>query len=123
MALSVAPMEKMQTMTPNMSGDLLLPGGGADEVAGLEVLAGVAGVGGGDADDAADGDGERAEGGRGPALDEEDGGGGHERGDGHAGDWEAEVPTMPTMREETVTKRNPKTTTSSAAARLASEPT
>ena len=67
-------------------GDLLLPGGGADEVAGLEVLRGVAGVRGGDADDAADGDGEGAEGGGGPALDQEDGGGGHEGGDGHAGD-------------------------------------
>ena len=36
---------------------------------------------------------------------------------------EAEEPTMPTMRAETVTKRNPKTTTSSAAAKLASGPT
>ena len=67
-------------------GDLLLPGRGADEVAGLEILRGVAGVGGGDADDSADGDGEGSEGGSGPAFDEEDGGGGHQRGDGHAGD-------------------------------------
>ena len=67
-------------------GELLLPGGGADEVAGLEVLGGVAGVGGGDADDAADGDGEGSEGGGCPAFDEEDCGGGHEGGDGHAGD-------------------------------------
>ncbi len=36
------------------------------------------------ADDAADGDGERAVGGGGPALDQEDCTGGHERGDGHA---------------------------------------
>ena len=66
--------------------DLLQARRGADDVAGLEVLRGVAGVGGGDADDAADGDGESAEGWGGPALDEEDGAGGHERGDGHAGD-------------------------------------
>src|ERR1700723_2251859 len=58
-------------------GDLLLPWGCADEVAGLEVLRGIAGVGGGDADDSADGDGEGSEGGGGPAFDEEDGGGGH----------------------------------------------
>ena len=36
---------------------------------------------------------------------------------------DAELPTIPTMRAETVTKRKPKTTTSSAAARLASAPT
>ena len=35
----------------------------------------------------------------------------------------AEEPTRPTMRELTVTKRNPKTTTSSEAARLAAHPT
>src|ERR1700739_1091030 len=35
----------------------------------------------------------------------------------------AEDPTNPTMRELTVTKRNPKTTTSSDAARFASQPT
>ena len=35
----------------------------------------------------------------------------------------AELPIRPTMRELTVTKRNPKTTTSSEAARLASHPT
>ena len=35
----------------------------------------------------------------------------------------AEEPTRPTMRELTVTKRNPKTTTSSEAARLAAQPT
>src|SRR5260370_31427710 len=56
------------------NGDLLLPGGGSDEVAGLEVLRGVAGVGGGDADDSADGGGESSEGGGGPTIDEEDGG-------------------------------------------------
>ncbi|KAI9803747.1 MAG: hypothetical protein M1826_004946 [Phylliscum demangeonii] len=67
-------------------GELLFPGGGAEEIAGFEVLGGVAGVGGGDADDAADGDGEGTKGGGGPAADEEDGGGGHEGGDGHAGD-------------------------------------
>ena len=33
---------------------------------------------------------------------------------------EAELPTMPTMRAETVTNRNPKTTTSTEAAMLAS---
>ena len=49
-------------------GELLLPRRGADEEAGLEVLRGVAGVRGGDADDAADGDGERSEGGSGPAA-------------------------------------------------------
>src|SRR5215472_10156111 len=58
-------------------GDLLVAGRGPDDVAGLEVLRGVAGVGGGDADNAADGDGEGAECGGGPALDEEDCGGGH----------------------------------------------
>ncbi len=67
-------------------GDLLLPGRGADKVAGLEVLCGVSGVGCGDADDAADGDGESSEGGSGPATDEEDGGGCHESGDGHSAD-------------------------------------
>ena len=36
---------------------------------------------------------------------------------------DALLPTMPTMRAETVTKRKPKTTTSRAAARLASAPT
>src|ERR1700679_1936939 len=36
---------------------------------------------------------------------------------------EAEEPTMPTIRAETVTKRNPKTTTRRAAARLARGPT
>ncbi len=36
---------------------------------------------------------------------------------------EADEPTMPTMRAETVTKRNPKTTMSSAAAALARGPT
>ena len=35
----------------------------------------------------------------------------------------ADDPTSPTMRELTVTKRNPKTTTSSDAARLAAHPT
>ena len=35
----------------------------------------------------------------------------------------AELPIKPTMREATVTKRNPKMTTSSDAARLASTPT
>ena len=35
----------------------------------------------------------------------------------------AEEPTRPTMRELTVTKRNPKTTTSSEAARFAAQPT
>ncbi len=35
----------------------------------------------------------------------------------------AELPMRPTMRELTVTKRNPKTTTSSEAARLAQMPT
>ena len=67
-------------------GDLLLLRSGFDEVAGLEILRGVAGVGGGDADDSTDGDGEGSEGGGGPAFDEEDGGGGHQRRDGHAGD-------------------------------------
>ena len=86
MALRVAPMEKMRDDDADHDGDLLLPGGGSDEVAGLEILAGVACVGGGDADDSADGDGEGSEGGGGPAFDEEDGGGGHEGGDGHAGD-------------------------------------
>jgi len=36
---------------------------------------------------------------------------------------EALLPTMPTMRLETVTNRNPKTMTRSAAARLAKAPT
>ena len=35
----------------------------------------------------------------------------------------AEEPTMPTMRELTVTNRKPKTTTSSEAARFAPQPT
>ena len=35
---------------------------------------------------------------------------------------EAELPTMPTMRAETVTKRKPKTTTSNEAAMLANTP-
>ena len=51
MALSVAPMEKMRDDDADHDGELLLPGSGSDEVAGLEVLRGVAGVGGGDADD------------------------------------------------------------------------
>ena len=59
---------------------------GADEEAGLQVLRGVAGLGRGDADHAADGDGQSAEGRRRPAADQEDGRGGHQRGDGHAGD-------------------------------------
>jgi len=92
---------------------------GADEVAGLEVLRGVAGLGRCDADYAADGDGQCAEGGSGPAVDEEDGRGGHEGGDGHAGDGLAELPMRPTMRELTVTKRKPKKTISTEAARLA----
>ena len=36
---------------------------------------------------------------------------------------EADEPTMPTIRAETVTKRKPKTTISNAAARFASGPT
>ena len=122
MALSVMPMEKMETMTPIIRASCCFHGRGADEVAGLEVLRGVAGVRGGDADDAADGDGERAEGGCGPALDEEDGGGGHQGGDGHAGDGRGEdCRRCRRCATETVTKRNPKTTTRMAAARLASE--
>ena len=66
--------------------ELLEAGSCADEVAGLEVLGGVAGVGSGDADCAADGDGEGSEGGSRPALEEEDGRGGHEGGNGHAAD-------------------------------------
>src|SRR5450756_193875 len=67
-------------------GDLLLPGCGSDEVAGLEVLGGVSGVGGCDADDAPDGNGKCSERGGGPAFHEEDGGGGHEGSNGHSGD-------------------------------------
>ena len=67
-------------------GDLLFPGCGSDDVAGFQILRRVACVRGGNADDSADGDGQGAEGRRGPALDEEDGGGGHESGDCHAGD-------------------------------------
>jgi len=51
-----APMEKMQTMTPIMRASCCFQGVAPMRVAGLEVLAGVAGVGRGDADDAADGD-------------------------------------------------------------------
>ena len=66
--------------------DLLQARRGADDVAGLEVLRRVAGIGGRDADDATDGDGQRAKGGGGPALDEEDSSGGHQGGDRHTGD-------------------------------------
>src|SRR5205814_1089330 len=67
-------------------GEALLDGGGADEVAGLEVLGRVSGFSRGDADHATDGDGEGSKGGRGPAAYQEDGGGGHQGGDSHAGD-------------------------------------
>ena len=67
-------------------GDLLQAWGGSDDVAGFEVLAGVAGIGSGDADGPADGDGEGSVGRGGPAFDEEDGGGGHQRSNSHAGD-------------------------------------
>src|SRR6202012_2453624 len=65
--------------------DLLQARRGADDVTGLQVLRGVAGVGSGDADDAADGDGERTEGGRRPTFNKEHGGGGTERGYSQSG--------------------------------------
>ena len=65
--------------------DLLETRRGADEIAGFEVLRGITGVGRGDGDDAADGDGQCTVSRSRPALDEEDGACGHEGGDGHAG--------------------------------------
>ena len=71
---------------PMRKANRCLMGRGADEKTCLEVLRGVARFGRGDADHAADGDGQCAEGRRGPAVDQEDGRGGHQGGDGHAGD-------------------------------------
>ena len=64
--------------------ELLLPRSCANQVAGLQVLAGVARVRRRDADHTADGNGERAKGRCGPALHEEDCRGGHQRGNCHA---------------------------------------
>ena len=66
--------------------ELLFPRSRADQEAGLQILRSIACVGGGDAHHAADGDGERAEGGSGPSLHEENRGSGHQCCDGHAGD-------------------------------------
>ena len=63
----VPPMTSVETSTPMMRPDLLLERRGADEIAGLEILRGGAGVGGGDADDGADHERHRLVGVAGPA--------------------------------------------------------
>ncbi len=107
----------------DQEGEPLLARRGADQEAGLQILRGVARLGRGDADHAADGDGQRAKGRGRPAA--------------RPGRWPrwpsawrwscremglAEEPIRPTMRELTVTNRKPKKTISSDAARLAISP-
>ena len=84
--LRVAPMATVETVTPTSRPHLLPEGSGADEIAGFQILRSGAGDGGGDANDAADHERENGVVGSGPAGDEEDGAGGHQRGDAHAAD-------------------------------------
>ena len=102
-------------------GEALLARRGADQKAGLQILRGIAGFGRGDADHAADGDGQRAKGRRGPAVTRKMAEVAISVAMVMPEMGLAELPIRPTMRELTVTKRNPKTTTSSEAARLAQQ--
>ena len=65
-------MAIVETVMPMKKASLCLMGDGADEIAGLEVLRGVAGLGGSDTDHAADGDGKGAKGRRRPAAHEKE---------------------------------------------------
>ena len=65
--------------------ELLIDRCRTDDVSGLEILRGVAGIGGGDADDGADADGHRAISVAGPAEKDEQETGEDQRRDGHSG--------------------------------------
>ena len=67
-ACSVKPMAMVETTMPIRKREPLQARRGADQEAGLQILRGVAGFGRGDADHAADGDGQRAEGRSRPAA-------------------------------------------------------
>ena len=68
---------------------------GSHKEPGLQVLRSIARLGRCDANHSADGDGKSAECRRGPAVDQEDGRGGHQRSDGHAGDGVSRAADQP----------------------------
>ena len=117
-AISTTPITRADDTEPIDDGPLLPLGRRADQEAGLEVLRGRAAVAGGDAHDRRHRKRQQAIGRRGPTE--------HKK-IRHVNSNVAMVmpeiglldePISPVKREETVTKRNPKSTINTAAARL-----
>ena len=82
----VRPIDERRDDDADDQPDLLIERRGADDVAGLEILRGVAGVGRGDADHGADAERDRSVGVAGPAERDEQQAREDQRGDRHAGD-------------------------------------